>query len=67
MYRIVRLSNKSQVVNSYLDPVVGESEDTVSTMVISYPFQKKYKSFIAAACALDNIKRKGVFTIIKEN
>ena len=66
-YKIAKYAKVRNTIGSEMDPVCGETDISVETVVLRFPYQKEYGSFIAAAVALDNLKTKGEFTIIKIN
>ena len=66
-YRIGKFYNARHVVGTDMDPVCGESDTTITTVGIKFPYKKEYSSFLEAAVAMDKITRKGEFVIIKVN
>jgi len=67
MYKIAELKNENKTTSTYLDPVVGETEQSVSVMSLKFPFKKQYKTYLEAISGLDGIKRQGRYVIVKLN
>ena len=67
-YAIAEVVNKTQNIKVDYEPMHdSDIMETVSNTKLIFPFKSRFESYSKAIIALDNINRKGIFTIVKIN